>query len=73
MGAQSIIMVAVPAGLGGSLLVALNALNPVLAIGGGGTPWRSRPVGSLDIVSIIDDGRASSLSAFARHNFHNQG
>jgi len=37
-GARSVITVAVPAGLGESLSLALNALNPVPATGGGGVP-----------------------------------
>ena len=54
MGARAIIMFAVPAGLGGNLSIALNALNPILAAGGGGAPFRSRRVGSLNVISIIE-------------------
>jgi len=61
MGARSIITFPVPAGLGGSLSVALNALNPVPAVGGGGALLRSRLADSLDAISVIKDLLASSL------------
>ena len=48
MGARSPIMLLVAIGLGGSMSVALNALDSVPAIGGGGTLLRSRPADSLD-------------------------
>ena len=54
-------MVAVRAGLGGSLSVAFNALNPVPAIGCRGAPLRSRLVGSLDAISVIKGCLALSL------------
>jgi len=69
MRTQSIIMVAMPAGLGGGLSVTLNALNPVLATGSGGVPLRSRPGGSLNVVSIIEDRLVSSLRVLVRPYF----
>jgi len=47
-GAYSPIMLHVTVRLGGSMLVALNALALVPMTGGGGTLLRSRPVDSLD-------------------------
>jgi len=55
MGARPIITVVVLVGLGGSLSAALNALDSIPAAGGGCALLRSRPVGSLDVVSIIED------------------
>jgi len=54
-GTRSIITVVVSIGLGGSLSAALNALGPVLAAGGGRVALCSRPIGSLDVVSVIED------------------
>jgi len=61
MGARPINMLAVLAGLGGNLLVALNALNPVLGAGSRGAPLHSRLVGSLDTTSVIEGHLGLSL------------
>jgi hypothetical protein len=64
-GARSIITVAMPVGLGGSLSAALNSLNLVPATGSGGTPLLLMLVGSLDAILIIEGHPASSLQVFA--------
>jgi len=60
MGACSPITLPVTVGLGGSMAVALNALAFVPETGGGGVLLRSRPVNSLDAISIIDSRWLSS-------------
>jgi len=54
MGACSPVTLPVTVGLGGSMAVALNALASVPATGGGGALLRSRPIDSLDAISVID-------------------
>jgi len=53
-GACSPITLPVTVGLGGSMVVALIALASVPATGGGDALLRSRPVDSLDAISIVD-------------------
>ena len=65
IGARSIITVAMLVGLVGSLSAALNALNPIPATGGGGTPLLLRLVGLLDAILVIVGHPASSLQVFA--------
>ena len=54
------IMFPVTIGLGGSMAVTLNALASVPMTGGGGALLCSRPVDSLDAISIIDGRWLSS-------------
>ena len=61
MGACSPIMLPVTVGLGGSMAVASKALASVPATGGGGALLRSRPVDSLDAISIVDGCRYRAL------------
>jgi len=72
-GARCPITLPVTVGLGGSMVVALNALASVPMTGGGGTPLRSRLVDSLEHLSVIDGCRLSSLGSFARPYFRIRG
>jgi hypothetical protein len=60
MGACSPITLPMTVGLGGSMAVTLNALASVPMTGGGGALLCSRPVDSLDAISIIDGRWLSS-------------